>query len=163
MLWVFIVTFVIFPGAFYDSSFDMLSSISDKDDRNSWYQIINLILFNVFDTIGRFMGGKFHLSGNTVIGLSVLRSVFIATTILIAYKASPAFIFQEDWFKILNMALFALSNGYVSTQCAIKAPSYVKEDQRESIGIFVGLFIALGIVSGSIMQIPIGGILPNNN
>ena len=58
------------------------------------------------------------------------------------------------------MILFAITNGYVSTQCAIKAPQYVKEDQREQIGIFIGLFIALGIVSGSIVAIFFGNFLP---
>lgn len=68
-------------------------------------------------------------------------------------------IFGKDYFKIINMMLFGISNGYVGTQCAIKAPQYVKEDQREQIGIFVGLFIALGILTGSVGAIFMGKIL----
>jgi len=60
------------------------------------------------------------------------------------------------------MVLFAVTNGLVSTLCAIKAPQFVAEDQREQIGIFVGLFIALGIVCGSIIAIPVGNALPVN-
>lgn len=115
LLWVFIVTFIIFPGTFYDSRFDILDKIQDDTERAGWYDIIIILLFNVFDTVGRFMGGKFHLPGKTVMLLSALRSVFVITTTLIAFDASPDFIFGSDWFKIANMALFAISNGYVST------------------------------------------------
>lgn len=61
------------------------------------------------------------------------------------------------------MALFALSNGYVSTQCCIKAPQVVSRDQQETIGIFVSLFLGLGIVSGSICAIPVGNALESHN
>jgi hypothetical protein len=44
----------------------------------------------------------------------------------------------------------------------MKAPQYVKEDQREQIGIFIGLFIALGIVSGSVVAIVFGNFLPQD-
>ena len=55
------------------------------------------------------------LGSKTVITLSILRLVFIGTTIGIPLEAAPASVFGSDWFKILNMAGFAISNGYVST------------------------------------------------
>jgi len=120
--WCFTVCFIVFPGAFYDSYFDMLSGISDVDSRISWYDIIIILQFNVFDTIGRWLGGKLHLSGKTIIAMSYLRVVFVVSTALIAVEASPGFLFGKDYFKVLNMMLFGISNGYVGTQCAIKAP-----------------------------------------
>ena len=85
LYFVFLVTFIVFPGTFMDSYFDMLNSIDDKDKRASWYSILIILLFNVFDTIGRFSGGKFHLGGTTIMGASYTRSVFVATTTLIAF------------------------------------------------------------------------------
>jgi hypothetical protein len=77
-------TFIIFPGTFYISNFKMLDGIEDEEERASWYSIIIILLFNVFDTVGRFMGGKFHLPGKTIITMSILRIVFVASTTLIA-------------------------------------------------------------------------------
>ena len=37
--WVFTVCFIVFPGTFYDSYFDMLSGIEDEDTRTGWYDI----------------------------------------------------------------------------------------------------------------------------
>lgn len=85
LFWVFVVTFIVFPGTFYDSSFDFLSGISNSTSRTSWYQIIIILFFNVFDTVGRWLGGKVHLSGGTVMLSSVLRSVFVVSTTLIAF------------------------------------------------------------------------------
>lgn len=93
LFWVFMVTFIIFPGTFYDSSFNFLSGISDSDERASWYQIIIILLFNVFDTVGRFLGGKVHIPGPTVILSSVFRVIFVVSTTLIAFKSAPEFLF----------------------------------------------------------------------
>jgi hypothetical protein len=112
---VFLITFIVFPGAFLDSSFSMLNGIENEKERESWYSIIIILLFNIFDTAGRFMGGKFHLPGKTVMILAALRTIFVVSTTMVALKSSPEFIFGSDWFKISNMALFAISNGYVST------------------------------------------------
>ena len=66
------------------------------------------------------------MSGKTIITMSVLRVMFVASTSVITLNST--FLSDSDVIKIGNIALFALSNGYVSTQCAIKAPQYVKED-----------------------------------
>ena len=97
-------------------------------------------------------------SPKVVIFLSVLRTFFIFTTIGFALEWEPTSIFGSDVFKVVNLVIFSISNGFVSTQCAIIAPSCVKEDQKEQVGIFVGLFIAIGIVTGSIVAIFIGKI-----
>jgi hypothetical protein len=81
--------------------------------------------------------------------------VFIATTFLIDYEVGPDWLVGTggDWWKITNMALFAFSNGYCSTQCAIKAPSRAPEDSKEIVGIFIGTSITLGIVIGSLVAL----------
>ena len=97
-------------------------------------------------------------SPRLVIFLSILRTVLIITTIGFALDWAPDSVFGSDVFKVTNLIVFSISNGFVSTQCAIIAPSCVKEDQKEQVGIFVGLFIALGIVMGSLVAIFMGNI-----
>lgn len=77
------------------------------------------MIFNVFDTVGRYMGGApmFTLPDKVVLILTYSRTLFLATFLLIAFHVSPSWLFGDnaDWFKIFNMILFALSNGFVST------------------------------------------------
>ena len=46
----------------------------------------------------------------------------------ISLEWGPQILFGQDWFKFLNVFLFAFSNGYLMTQCAIIAPSFVGKD-----------------------------------
>ena len=96
-------------------------------DEFAWYVIIILLMFNGADTIGKHMGTKINLPDKAIYWLSFGRVVFVPTSILIAHydKTSTK---VADWMKIVNMVLFAFSNGYVCTQCSVKAPAMVKEE-----------------------------------
>ena len=56
------------------------------------------------------------ISPGKVIAGSLLRTIFVIIAILIAVddKESGMF-FEADWFKIVNLVLFSISNGYIST------------------------------------------------
>lgn len=88
------------------------------------------------------------------------RAIFIATFLLIAFHVPPEGLFghNADWFKIINMILFAFTNGWCSTQCAIKAPSRAPDDSKEQVGGLISIFLTLGILIGSIMAIGMGRI-----
>ena len=101
---VFFITFVIFPGVFVSSQLSFAPSFS-------WNLIFILFGFNVFDTIGRSLAGNFHLSEKTIAGLTILRIAFIPITIFINYYDKDI----HDAFKVTNIVVFAISNGYVST------------------------------------------------
>jgi len=122
-------------------------------------------MFNVFDCLGRLLGGfkSLALSNRVVIGLSISRISFIVFSFLIVFEVGPFWLFKSDWFKLLNILLLSFSNGFVSTQCAIKAPTEVVESQQEQIGIFVGFFISIGILMGSIAAIGMGYLVPKNS
>ena len=160
LMWVFIVTFVVFPGAFFDSHFNFMDNSSNEF---TWYSLSIILTFNVMDTVGRKLGGLVKVPTPIVHALSLARSLFIVTTILIALSDKDEDkTIENDGLKIANMVLFAVTNGFTSTLCAIKAPEYVDDDQKEQVGIFVGLFIALGIVIGSLIAVPVGNVLPVN-
>lgn len=113
---VFVITFVVFPGVCMATSIKFLQGVSNY---SAWYGLFMVTVFNIFDTIGRSMGGMplFSLPDKIVIVSSYCRAIFIVTFFLIAYKVSPSGLFgnDADWFKVLNMILFAFSNGFIST------------------------------------------------
>ena len=101
----------------------------------SWYFLLMILIFNVTDTIGRKLGGIINIPDISVLILSLARILFIPTTVMIALNDAPSDkavgIWSQDWFKIMNICLFAFSNGYLSTQCSIKGPGMGEGEQRQ--------------------------------
>lgn len=54
-----------------------------------------------------------------------MRTIFVATFLLVSFDVAPEWLFSADWFIIVNLVLFSITNGYVSTLCAVKAPQAV--------------------------------------
>lgn len=127
LLYVFVSTFIVFPGITFDTNLKCLSGLKNSA---GWFVLIMNTVFSIFDTVGRKMGGLefFDLSSGTVKVSAALRTVFIATFYLIAFQVGPSWLFISDWFIVVNMVLFAFSNGYVSTLCAVKAPNSVEPE-----------------------------------
>lgn len=160
---VFVVTFTVFPGA---TEWVELKMFKGLNNDSSWYILFMSTLFNVCefcDTIGRYVGGvpKLTPPNKVVFGLSYARVIFVVTFLLTDFEVGEA-VFGADWFQILNMALFAFTNGYVSTMCAIKAPQNVPEESKGQVGAFVGNVISLGILTGAILAVFMGMILPDD-
>ena len=149
LAYVFVLTFICFPGLSDDTHFSFLSSIKNEA---SWYNLLCLTLFNSFDLIGRTIGGMAcaDLSKLTVLWMGGLRTLFVITFMMIAFEVSPVWLFQADWFKLLNFAIFAFTNGYTSTLCAVKAPGTVEGEEKGQVGGFIGVTISIGILIGSL-------------
>ena len=99
------------------------------------------------------MGGVYCLilSNRTIKILSIMRTLFLVTCLLVAFDVAPAALFSSDWFIILNLILFSITNGYVSTLCAVKAPMTVEGEAKGQVGGFIGITISTGIVIGSLL------------
>ena len=91
--------------------------------------------------------------------MSGVRTIFIVTFLLIAFEVSPGWLFRADWFKIVNFAIFAFTNGYTSTLCAVKAPQTVEGEQKGQVGAFIGVTISCGILTGSLLALGMGEII----
>lgn len=62
---IFFVTFIVFPGI---TNKPMFKFLEKNEQKETWKNLIFVFLFNVFDTLGRYMGGKYQVfSINTVI------------------------------------------------------------------------------------------------
>ena len=84
---VFVVTFIVFPNVFFAFNyFDFLGKGSD------WFNLLIILTFNCFDTVGRKMGGSkmFNASMKAVPLLSLARVVFLPWTYYIAVSNDGA-------------------------------------------------------------------------
>ena len=152
---VFLITFVLFPPVITDTDIGFLAGIKNDSLRISWTILIFIFIFNLFDTIGRWLAGQTFggLSDKAILALTYLRVVFIATSYLIDYEVGPTWFMRSDWFKLINMALFAFTNGYCSTQCAVKSVVRAPEHLKEVVGTYIGISITIGIVGGSLIAL----------
>lgn len=157
---IFTITLLLFPGTTSDTYFKWINSFN-LTNTEGWYQLCVVFIFNCFDTIGRSVGGnkRFDLEIRTVNLLSIGRVIFIATFLLTDFEVPPNWLFNSDWFKMLNLFVFAFSNGYLSTLCAVKAPDTVRESRRAIVGSYIGTFISIGVLLGAFLQIGMGPIL----
>jgi len=64
--------------------------------------------------------------------------------------------FYWDWFIILNMGLFAFSNGYNSTLNMIFGPMNVKDEHKEKAGMIMAFHLVGGIFAGSLVALLLG-------
>ena len=129
LVYVFVLTFICYPGLATDDTIKFMENVNNYA---SWHVLFIQATFNLLDTIGRYMGGvPCLILRNTTIKISAgLRTLFIATFCLISFDVAPSGLFSADWFVILNLALFSVTNGYVSTLCAVKAPQTVEGEAK---------------------------------
>jgi hypothetical protein len=92
LLFVFLVTFTVFPGV-TDHSY--LTFILSLQNDLSWFNLFMTTVFNVMDTVGRKMGGlkTFDLEGVTIKILSLARVIFVLTFLLVAFEVGPMWLF----------------------------------------------------------------------
>lgn len=109
----FAITFTVFPGTSLSTT---LTVFGTGKKNEAWFSVTMITIFNVFDTLGRYIAGKIALfNKNSIIILSTIRLLFIPSFILIQLKYYPDWIFGSDQFKVINMVLFAITNGIAST------------------------------------------------
>lgn len=91
--------------------------------------------------------------------LGYLRTLFIIPCLLIAFEVGPDWLFNSDWFKLLNLSLIAFTNGWLSSVICIKTPECVSQDKRGDVGVLINPAIVGGIFLGSIVAVPMGFII----
>ena len=156
---VMFVTFIVFPRIITQTNLhfiDML--VEDKQRQVTWTYWSFLFLMNLSDTLGKWMAGRTFASTSDRLGyiLIYLRLIFLLTCNLIKYKLGPDWLLgplQGDWFKLLNLIIFGVSYGFCLSIMAIKSRSRVPEEKQKEIGIFVGIFITIGLVLGGIVAV----------
>ncbi|EER12675.1 equilibrative nucleoside transporter, putative [Perkinsus marinus ATCC 50983] len=138
------VTFVVFPA--------QVVLWRSQDPNNDGFVPQVIYTFQVVDTVGRFLP-SFGISMPNlllacfVLGRSIFIPLFICTSLYPTVKP-----FYWDWFKHVDMALFALTNGMGCTISMVKGPSRVSQDkaEQEVAGYTMAFALIFGILCGSV-------------
>jgi len=68
----------------------------------------------------------------------------------------------SDILKLLNLSLFAFSNGFLQTICACWAPGEAAPEHQENVGYSINLTLNTGILLGSLVQLIFATVKPAN-
>jgi len=168
---VFAVTLACFPSV----TMLVQSSTLGQEDDNIWgtklfIPVCCFVLFNVGDWLGRFAAeliqwpkpGKFGMI--FIFVMTLLRIGFIP---LFLFCNAPHFsgraltwvVFDNDAYYISFMALFSLSNGYLSNNCMMSAPQLCKGKEAATASSMMVALLGLGLGVGSLLSYPVKSLL----
>lgn len=152
---IFFVSLAIFPGI----SVTIESYYGPKSAMADWLPVLMIVVFNVFDFIGRTLPRFVVVFGEKSVGIPiVLRVVLLPLFIFCIYPRLIVY----DAIPLIFMAILALSNGYLSSITMMIAPGLVEPHEREAAGTIMTFFLLLGICLGSNCGLLIGKIVGLN-
>lgn len=133
---IYVLTLSIFPG--------FLSEDTGSHSLGSWYAVVLIAMYNVWDLIGRYVPLIEYVKIKSRRGLTVAtlsRFLFI-----------PAFYFTAKYgdqgYMILLTSVLGLSNGYLTVCVFTAAPQGYKGPEQFKLGNLLVLFLLAGIFSG---------------
>ncbi|OWM78603.1 hypothetical protein CDL15_Pgr002774 [Punica granatum] len=133
---IYVLTLSIFPG--------FLSEDTGSHSLGSWYALVLISMYNVWDLIGRYVPLiKF-------IKLESRKGLMVAT--LCRFLLIPAFYFtakygDQGWMIMLTSFL-GLSNGYLTVCVLTSAPKGYKGPEKNALGNLLVLFLIGGLFAG---------------
>jgi len=140
---IYIITFSLYPVAFQEQK---LFNLGD------YYLNTVLTIYNVFDTLGRYLVSKIKPTKSLAYISIVSRVVFLVTIPLNYFFCLKNYnLYFISIFLIINVALLALTNGIGTTICFGIAPTLVNNELKGQAGASVSFFTILGIFLGSVL------------
>ncbi|KAF8022373.1 hypothetical protein BT93_F0031 [Corymbia citriodora subsp. variegata] len=136
MFLIYVLTLSIFPG--------FLSEDTGSHRLGTWYALVLIAMYNVWDLIGRYVPLIKFLKIESRKGLMVV--------ILSRFLLVPAFYFtakygDQGWMIMLTSFL-GLSNGYLTVCVLTSAPKGYKGPEQNALGNLLVLFLLGGIFAG---------------
>ncbi|XP_058120434.1 equilibrative nucleoside transporter 2-like [Anopheles ziemanni] len=122
--------------------------------------VVNYLLFNTGDYLGRVFAGMFEWPWNNPILIGVLtiaRIAFVPAMLLCNITQHHNFpvLIHSDYMFIVLMAAFALSNGYLANIALIGAPRVVEAHEKEMASSMMAAFLGIGLACGSAISLMI--------
>ncbi|PON88622.1 Equilibrative nucleoside transporter [Trema orientale] len=136
MFLIYTLTLSIFPG--------FLSEDTGSHSLGTWYALVLIAMYNVWDLIGRYIPLSRFLKLKSRKGLMV--------AILSRFLLVPAFYFTakygEQGWMILLTSFLGLTNGYLTVCVLTSAPKGYKGPEQNALGNMLVLFLLGGIFAG---------------
>lgn len=153
---VFLITLSIYPGV------SVLIESQGKGKGNTWNDVyfvpvVAYLMFSTGDYIGRLLGGLIQRpkQGTWILVINVARLVFIP--LLLFCNAQPRsnipVYIDNDYYYMVIIWLFAITNGYLANITVICAPRVVEDFEKETASSMMTVFMGVGISIGSVISL----------
>ncbi|KAJ6827365.1 equilibrative nucleotide transporter 3-like isoform X2 [Iris pallida] len=133
---IYVLTLSIFPG--------FLSEDTGSHSLGSWYAVVLIAMYNVWDLIGRYVPLIDYVK------IKSRRVLTVAT--LSRFLFIPAFYFTSKYgdqgYMIMLTSMLGLTNGYLTVCVFTAAPQGYKGPEQFKLGNLLVLFLLAGIFSG---------------
>ena len=146
IMYIYIITFALFPNASINQNLFGL-----KDNNEDYNSNTIILIYNVFDTIGRYLVAKMTPTKKLNLIVILGRSILLFTLIFNDYCQVSL-----DWninltsiLLILNVALLAATNGVGTTLCFGLAPNEMEDEYKGQAGTSLSFFLIVGIFLGA--------------
>ncbi|KAJ0438618.1 putative equilibrative nucleoside transporter, MFS transporter superfamily [Helianthus annuus] len=133
---IYVLTLSIFPGFLYENT--------GKHQLGSWYPLVLIAMYNVWDLIGRYIPLIKSIKIESRKGLMI--------AILLRFLFIPAFYFtakygDQGW-MIMLISLLGLTNGYLTVCVMTVAPKGYTGPEANALGNILVVFLLGGIFAG---------------
>ena len=156
VLALFVITIAVQPAVI--SNIKSVNSGNGSQWNNAYFSnLVCFLIFNCGDFAGRIVAGKVKIvkaRGPWLPILCLLRVVFIPLFMLCNYqpRSHLKVIFESDYSPAMINMLFSFTNGYLASLCMMYGPSLVKDDEKETAGALMQLFLSFGLSLGAILS-----------
>ena len=142
----FVITFLVFPAVALNQTLPFTNKFP-TNTASDWNNAILATIFNLFDTIGRFL--PIMLSVYPKDKLYILlscRCIFVVSFSVVSLYSRT---WACNWFLIVNMVLFAFTNGYSSSLSMGFGPTNVADENKGIAGNLMSFHLIIGIFVGT--------------
>lgn len=150
---VFFITLSIFPAL---SARIKSTNTEHTEWSNKYFVPVScFLLFNVGDFAGRLMASFVQWPRRDGILLTVfcvLRTVFLPLFVFcnaLPRKHKHLSYFTEDYYPMVFMGLFAITNGYLGSLCMMYGPTMVESKHAETAGAMMAFMLIIGLAFGA--------------
>lgn len=86
------------------------------------------------------------------------RFIFIPLYMLCNIGGKGAVVNSDIFYLVAVQLLFGLTSGYIGSNCMMAIPEWVKEEEWEAAGGYMGLCLVAGLTAGSLLSFAVGGV-----
>ena len=168
---VVVVTLSVFPGVV--ASIGTSQTTIDPRITGDMFTPVMFVLFNVGDTLGRFIAGvwpKKAPSDLWLLTLAALRLGFIPLFLLCAVDTAGGgdggvlpVLFGQPAYPVVFVIVMAITNGHLGAVAMMHAPQRLSPPLRDEGGGLMALFLTIGLCMGSFLALGLRALVCNCN
>lgn len=143
---VLVQTTFCFPG--------MLLGYNKLNTNIAWNDILLILIMNFFDVFGNYSSTLGYFSQKTICTILVFSRFILCFFLYLLFLDVISSGINNNYFCVVNLILFAFSDGYLFSIILIKGPSiYTDQVEKETAEYSMVFLMNLGIIIGSTLSL----------